>query len=181
MTLKNAAALLLPGLLAGGVYAGLTLPSDGPGEGERPGVGSAMAVPAPEVEFPTVEGGKASLADYGGQVVLLNIWGTWCPPCVREIPHLVEVQREIEPRGGTVVGLAVESGAPEDIHAFWENRLELEPAYPLWMGTNREARRHFEAFGLPNTLIIDRDGVIRKRFLGLVTRDMLLEELEPYL
>jgi thiol-disulfide isomerase/thioredoxin len=181
MTLRNAAALLLPGLLVGGVYAGLMMPSEGPGEGDRPSVGSALSVPAPEVAFSSVEGGTASLAEYEGQVVLLNIWGTWCPPCIREIPHLVEVQREIEPRGGTVVGLAVDSGAPEDIHAFWEDRLELEPAYPLWMATNREARRYFEAFGLPNTLIIDREGMIRKRFLGLVTREMLLGELEPYL
>lgn len=104
-----------------------------------------------------------------------------CPPCIREIPHLVEVQAEIAPRGGTVIGLAVDSGTPDVIHAFWRDRLELEPAYPLWMGTNREARRHFEAFGLPNTLIIDRDGIIRERFLGMVTREMLLEELEGYL
>lgn len=139
------------------------------------------ALAAPEVEFSTIGGTEASLADYRGTVVLLNIWGTWCPPCVREIPHLVEVQEEIGPRGGTVIGLAVESGTPEDIRRFWADRLELEPAYPLWMGTNREARRHFEAFGLPNTLIIDGDGIIRERFLGLVTRDMLLEAVEPYL
>lgn len=139
------------------------------------------AVPAPEVEFRTLEGTPASLEEYRGQVVLLNLWGTWCPPCVREIPHLVEVQERIEPRGGTVIGLAVDSGTSQEILAFWEDRLELEPTYPLWTGTNREARRHFDAFGLPNTLIIDREGFIRDRFLGLVTREMLLEALEAYL
>jgi len=181
MTLKNAAALVLPGLLVVAVYAGVAWSSDDREGAEGPETGSSLAVPAPEVRFSTLAGGEDSLAEYRGQVVLLNIWGTWCPPCVREIPHLVEVQREIEPRGGTVIGLAVDSGSPEDIHAFWQDRLELEPVYPLWMGTNREARRHFDAFGLPNTLIIDRDGIIRERFLGLVTREMLLKELEPYL
>ena len=181
MTLKNAAALVLPGLLVVAVYMGFGQSSDGLEGGESPGAGNSLAVPAPEVGFPTLTGGEDSLAGYRGQVVLLNIWGTWCPPCVREIPHLVEVQEEVGPRGGTVIGLAVESGTPEDIRRFWADRLELEPAYPLWMGTNREARRHFEAFGLPNTLIIDRDGIIRERFLGLVTRDMLLEAVEPYL
>jgi len=181
MTLKNAAALVLPGLLVVAVYMGFAQSSDGLEGGESPGAGSSLAVPAPEVGFPTLTGGEDSLAEYRGQVVLLNIWGTWCPPCVREIPHLVEVQQEIEPRGGTVIGLAVDSGSSEDIRAFWQDRIELDPAYPIWMGTNREARRHFEAFGLPNTLIIDRDGIIRERFLGLVTREMLREALEPYL
>ncbi len=143
-------------------------------------IGEPVAA-APQVEFETIRGTRESLADYRGQVVLLNIWGTWCPPCVREIPHLVEVQEVIGPRGGTVIGLAVESGSAGDIQRFWTERLELEPAYPLWMGRNRDAQRHFEAFGLPNTLIIDRDGLIRARFLGMVTRELLLEEVEPYL
>ena len=57
----------------------------------------------------------------------------------------------------------------------------LEGAWVAAANLSPYARRHFDAFGLPNTLIIDRDGVIRERFLGLVTRDLLLEELEPYL
>lgn len=181
MTLKNAAALSLPGLLVVAAYAGFAWSSDDPAWAEGSGTGGSLAAPAPDVAFSTLAGAEDSLAGYRGQVVVLNIWGTWCPPCVHEIPHLVEVQREIEPRGGTVIGLAVDSGSSEDIHAFWEDRIELEPAYPIWLGTNREARRHFDAFGLPNTLIIDRDGIIRERFLGLVTREVLLEELEPYL
>jgi len=181
MTLKNAAALSMPALLVVGAYAGFAWFSDGAVGAERSGTGSSLAAPAPEVEFSTLAGAEGSLAEYRGQVIVLNIWATWCPPCVHEIPHLVEVQQEIEPRGGTVIGLAVDSGSSEDIHAFWEDRIELDPAYPIWLGTNREARRHFQAYGLPNTLIIDRDGIIRERFLGLVTREVLLEGLEPYL
>ncbi len=138
-------------------------------------------VQAPDTGFRTVEGTTRSLADYRERVVILNIWGTWCPPCIREIPHLVEVQRVIEPRGGTVIGLAVDSGSSQEVLSFWADRLELDPAYPLWLGTNRQARSLFEAFGLPNTLIIDGDGMIRERFLGLVTRETLLERVEPYL
>lgn len=137
--------------------------------------------PAPEAEFETTDGTTESLQDYRGQVVVFNIWGTWCPPCVREIPHLVEVQQAIESRGGTVIGLAVASGSAEEIHAFWRDRLELEPAYPLWIGTQQQARGLFEAYGLPNTLIIDRDGLIRERFLGMVTHGMLMDALQPLL
>jgi thiol-disulfide isomerase/thioredoxin len=167
------------------VLVGVRIALAGPeGTSDHPHASETMdpaATPAPDVRFTTLEGEEASLADYRDMVILLNIWGTWCPPCIEEIPHLVGVQKVIEPRGATVIGLAVDSGSSDDIHAFWQDRLNLDPAYPLWMGTNRTVRRHFQAFGLPNTLIIDGDGVIRERFLGLMTRDMLLEALEPYL
>lgn len=181
MTPRNAGAVLLGGLVLVGLYLLTVSPLSPSPSDDSEHAAAASAVPAPEVEFETLEGAWASLAEHRGQVVLLNLWGTWCPPCVKEIPHLVEVQQAIEPLGGTVIGLAVDSGSPDEIRAFWRDRLGLEPAYPLWMGTNREARRHFEAFGLPNTLVIDRDGLIRERFLGAVTRETLLEALDAYL
>jgi thiol-disulfide isomerase/thioredoxin len=171
---------LLVGILLLGAYLGFARSGPVLGEGDA-GAGDPPAPLASDQAFPTVTGDEASLPDYRGQVVVLNIWGTWCPPCIREIPHLVEVQEAILPRGGTVVGLAVDSGSPEAIDRFWRDRLELEPAYPLWLGTNLEAREHFDAFGLPNTLIIDREGRVQERFLGLVTRNALLEVLEAYL
>ncbi len=181
------AGILLVGLYLAFVH-GAASPGDPSGQaagheaGERDGTPTAPAAPlASSQAFPTVEGGEASLADLRGQVVLLNLWGTWCPPCIREIPHLVEVQEAIAPRGGIVVGLAVDSGSSDDIRAFWRDRLELDPSYPIWMGSNREARQHFDAFGLPNTLVIDREGRIQERFLGLMTRDALLDVLEAYL
>jgi thiol-disulfide isomerase/thioredoxin len=177
---RRTGALLAGALLLGGAYA-YAANEDPAAAGDGATASAPAAVPAPDMAFETLRGARASLSDYRGQVVLLNIWGTWCPPCIREIPHLVQVQAAIEPRGGTVIGLAVDSGSPDAIDAFWRDRLELEPAYPIWMGTNRDARRHFDAFGLPNTLIIDRDGMIRERFLGLVTRELLLEALETYL
>jgi thiol-disulfide isomerase/thioredoxin len=181
MTPRNAAAVLVGGVALVGLYL-LTVSSLSPSPSDDMRHASApRAVPAPEVAFETLEGVRASLTEHRGQVVLLNLWGTWCPPCVTEIPHLVEVHQAIEPLGGTVIGLAVDSGSPEEIRGFWRDRLELEPAYPLWMGTNREARRHFEAFGLPHTLVIDRDGLVRERFLGVVTREILLKAVDAYL
>ncbi|MEE9576871.1 MAG: TlpA disulfide reductase family protein, partial [Gemmatimonadota bacterium] len=62
-----------------------------------------IEVEAPVAEFATLDGGTASLADYRGQVVILNMWGTWCPPCRREIPELVHLQEALIGRGATVV------------------------------------------------------------------------------
>ncbi|MEE9471148.1 MAG: TlpA disulfide reductase family protein, partial [Gemmatimonadota bacterium] len=88
-----------------------------------------LSIPAPEAEFRTLEGKKASLADYRGQVVILNLWGTWCPPCRREIPELVELQAQLEERGATVVSIAVDSGAEESIRSFAS---EFGIDYPIW-------------------------------------------------
>lgn len=174
--------LLIPVLIvvlagtAGALYVGVGAgeEEDGPGAAGR----GSLAIPADVVEFPTLEGDTASLVDYRGRVVLLNLWGTWCPPCRREIPDLVEVQEEIEPRGGTIVGLAVDSGSPAEIRAFAE-RYEIN--YPIWRSSGRRVMEHYRAMGYPTTLLIDREGVIRERWTGAQTAEKLLAALEPYL
>ena len=174
LLIVSALVLLVAG--AAGVWVGVDA-----GEEDRardPADGATLAIPADVVEFPTLEGDTASLADYRGRVVLLNLWGTWCPPCRREIPDLVELQERIEPRGGTVVGLAVDSGSPSEIRDFAE-RFGIN--YPIWRSDGRRVMEHYRAMGYPTTLLIDRRGVIRERFVGVQTADELLAALEPYL
>lgn len=174
---------------AGGLYLGLVGDGSFLGAGDAPRGAAvraaedwrhedSLAIPASTAGFPTLQGDTASLAEYGGRVVVLNLWGTWCPPCRREVPHLVDLQSEIEPRGGTVVGLAVESGSPEDVSDFVE-RYSMN--YPIWLSSTREVVRHFDATGFPTTLIVDRGGVIRERFLGPQSKERLLAAVEPLL
>lgn len=170
-------------LLAGGaaLYVGVgadggpDVPSsDEPSAAER----GSLADPAAVVDFATLEGDTTSLADYRGQVVLLNLWGTWCAPCRREIPDLVEVQAEIESRGGTIIGLAVDSGSPSEIRSFAEN---FGINYPIWHGAGERVVEHYRVMGYPTTLLIDREGVIRERYSGVQTSESLLADMEPYL
>lgn len=170
-------------LVASGFYVGLTTadPADGgPGidAAARSGPEDGLSVEASEVPFATPDGDSASLADYRGRVVVLNLWGTWCPPCRREIPDLVELQRRLEGEDATVVGLAVDSGTPEEVMDFAR---EFGVNYPIWLGDSRTVVREYEALGFPTTFIIDRDGVLRKRYLGPQTADALMEDLAPYL
>lgn len=168
-----------------GIYLGLITGDGGsePAGASRPArasgeAGGRLSIPADVVDFPTLEGDTASLADYRGQVVLLNLWGTWCPPCRREIPDLVDLQERIEPRGATVVGLAVDSGSPPEIREFVD-RFGMN--YPIWYGRGQKVISHYRAMGFPTTLLIDRSGVIRKRYLGPQTAESLMEDLEPML
>lgn len=178
MRRKLLAALAILALAAGaGLYLGL---GAGDGSGDRPDDGGrgSLAIPAAVVDFPTLDGDTASLADYRGQVVVLNLWGTWCAPCRREVPDLVDLQDSIASRGAVVVGLAVDSGSPAEIRDFAE-RYGID--YPIWRSDSRRVIRHYRARGYPTTLLIDRDGVIRERYLGAQTTGELLAELRPYL
>ncbi len=144
--------------------------------------GTMAAERAPGASFATLEeGSRASLEDFRGQVVVLNLWAVWCSPCIIEIPHLVRLQPELEAVDATVIGLAVDSGSAQAIRRFWTHRLEIEPVYPLWKTTVAEAGELFGARTYPTTLIIDREGRIREHLLGLQSREDLLEAVDPYL
>lgn len=124
-----------------------------------------------QVEFDTVDGGQASLSDYHGQVVILNLWAVWCSPCLMEIPHLVALQDELDAADATVIGLAIDSGSASAIARFWQRRLDMTPNFPLWMGTAAQAREHFGARIFPTTLIIDRQGQLSQTLVGLQAVD----------
>lgn len=140
------------------------------------GTGSAA-----DAAFESTDGQAVSLADYRGQVVVLNLWAIWCGPCIAEIPELVELQRRIESRGATVIGLAVDSGKAEQVLGFWHRRLDLEPSYPLWLTSMARAEKDFGATTIPLTLLIDRDGVVRERMLGAHDAETFLDKLQPLL
>lgn len=174
---------LLLGLAGAGLYLGLATGPDvgadgGPAGSEAASGPGSLAIPAATVPFRTLEGDTVTLEALRGRAVVLNLWGTWCPPCREEIPELVELQERIGPRGGTVVGLAVDSGTPEEIREFLDG---FGVDYPIWRGSTQTVVEHYEAVGFPTTLIIDRDGIIRERYLGPQSADRLLEGVEPFL
>ena len=171
-----AAALFLG---AGGLLVAFLGGSSGTAGGAAENPSSAwLEMPAPEAEFATLDGGRASLAAYRGRVVVLNLWGTWCPPCRREIPELVELQTELEARNATVVSIAVDSGSETSIRSFAE---EFGIDYPIWLSSTDDVVRHFKAIGFPYTLLIDRAGMIRKQYLGPQTQETLLADAEAWL
>ncbi len=142
----------------------------------RAAVSEWLAIPSPpDAEFETLDGGSKRLADYRGQIVLLNFWGTWCPPCIHEIPELVQLQPILEEMGGTILGPAVDSGSSEAIQEFAD---EFAINYPIFKSNTNQAVGKFAAAGYPYTLLIDREGVIRKTYLGPQTLRILLADVQ---
>ena len=136
------------------------------------------AKPAPDQAFPTLDGGEASLPDLRGNVVVANLWGTWCLPCRDELPELVELAHAYADRPVVILGLAVESGDPEEIRAFLA---DFGADYPNWLLGMDDAVATFAAVGFPTTVIVDPDGWIRKELLGPQTLATLSEEIDALL
>lgn len=173
------AAVLIVTALGLGYLVGAGLQDDRavPGKDGTQGLDPApvwLEIPVPDVEFRTAEGGVGRLSDYAGQIVLLNFWGTWCPPCLVEIPHLIEVQEVLADLGGTIIGPAVGSGSGEAVLRFGRDR---GINYPLWLSDYDTAVGRFGAAGYPFTLLIDEEGVIRRQYLGPQTARTLLRDI----
>lgn len=133
---------------------------------------------APSTTFGTVEGGTASISDLRGSVLIVNFWGTWCVPCRREIPELVELHEAYADRDVEIVGIAVDSGEAEDIRLF-ADRYGVQ--YRLWITDMATALEDFQAVGYPFTLVIDQEGRIVNTFYGPQTIESLSAEIDALL
>ena len=136
------------------------------GEGGRETEEAGPTVPA--LDAVTLAGDSVVLADLRGEVVLLNVWATWCVPCRKEAP---ELQALHEARGDSlhVIGVTVDNrGAEEQIRAFID---EYGMTYDIWWDPDGSAIEVFGAAGVPLTVLIDREGRIVWRHLGMFRAD----------
>ena len=134
--------------------------------------------PAPELELPLLGGnGSGSLADYRGQVVVLNFWASWCEPCKEESPLLERWHRRLRDRGGTVLGVDM-----LDITARAEDFIEeYELSYPMLKDKDGEGIETFGVVQYPETFSIDRQGRIAAVERGPVDEEWMRANVAPLL
>ncbi len=135
---------------------------------------------APELEMATLDGGRLALSDLRGKLVLVNFWATWCAPCLKEIPLLVEAQDRYASRGLQILGPAMDN--PEQVRAML-GRLRIQ--YPILIG-ERAVSRAMDALGdtlgaLPFSVLISADGQVIQRKHGEYQRAELAELIEAHL
>ena len=118
----------------------------------------------PETRFTAADGTGRRLADYAGQGVVLNLWATWCPPCVAEMPALDALARELRAARVAVLALSSDRGGAAVVERFYRERGIRELA--VLLDPRGEATRGLGARGLPTTLVIDRKGRERLRVEG---------------
>jgi cytochrome c-type biogenesis protein len=132
-------------------------------------VGNSSFAPAPDVEFEALDGQSVRLSSLRGRVVLLNFWATWCLPCRAEIPEFNILQRDLESKGLSVVGVSVSPvDTAESIRSFQK---DIKQDYTVLRGAEEIGSRFGNGPGLPVTYIIDREGRIRQKFIGPQTRE----------
>jgi cytochrome c biogenesis protein CcmG, thiol:disulfide interchange protein DsbE len=105
---------------------------------------------------------KITLSQYRGQVVVLNFWATWCPPCVEEIPSLVEMQKRMKSKGVTVIAVSVDV----DENAYKQFVKDHNVNLLTVRDPNQKSNQLYGTFKFPETYVIDRKGIMRRKFIG---------------
>ncbi len=109
-----------------------------------------------------IHGRKVCLDDFQGKVLLIDFWASWCEPCKREMPAYEELQQRYAAQGLVVLGIGL---AMENAATMEEFARKLNVHYTLLVGSP-EVEKRFGILGIPTTILLDRNGIIRKRVVG---------------
>ena len=162
------AALLFAVLIAPALAAAQTVRSGGEGP-LREFTRTVPPRPVPDFAFADKAGRSLSIADFRGQVVLLNVWATWCAPCVKELPALDRLQGKLSFDKARVVALSIDRGGLASVLPFYERlairdlAIHVDPPAKVWTALSVKA--------LPLTLLIDPQGREVGRVEGAVEWD----------
>jgi len=119
----------------------------------------AIGQPAPDFTLNTPEGTPFSLSSLKGQVVVIDFWASWCGPCRRENPHMVELYKELNPKGVEFFGVSLDEKKENWLKAIEDDKLTWKHASDL-KGWKSAAAKLYGINGIPATVLIDQNGVI---------------------
>ncbi|MFE7330192.1 TlpA family protein disulfide reductase [Streptomyces sp. NPDC057565] len=143
-------------------------------EGERKSVGP--------IKGETLQGKHLDVADFQGKIVVINAWGSWCPPCRAEAPYFNKIAKEMKAKGVEFVGINVRDGSKSLSKAFED---DFDMAYPsLYDPTGKLLLSGFpkgtvNLQSIPSTVILDRNGKIAARALGSIDDNKLHKMIDP--
>ncbi|MCZ7624558.1 MAG: thiol-disulfide oxidoreductase [Candidatus Methylomirabilota bacterium] len=119
---------------------------------------------APDFTLKTLEGNTVRLSEFRGKkVVLINFWATWCPPCRLEMPTMQQIYTEYRDKGFEILAVNIEADAKQEISDFVK---ELRLTFPILLDPDMKVLRKFRVIGLPVSILIDRQGIIRAKEIG---------------
>jgi len=118
---------------------------------------------APSFTLQDLNGKTVSLSDFKGKVVVLDFWATWCPPCVKEIPHFIELHEQYKDKGFAIVGISVDRGGISVVKSFVQ---KYRVNYPILMTDGQVDKAYGGIPSIPTTFVIDSAGNIRQKYVG---------------
>ena len=123
----------------------------------------AKGLPAPNFSLPDLDGKMVSLSDYRGKVVLLNIWATWCPPCVEEMPSMEKLYQELQGEGLEILAVSIDESGAQDVLPFMQKH---KLSFPALTDTKGTIKSLYQTTGVPESFIIDKDGILVEKVIG---------------
>lgn len=139
----------------------------GCGPGDRPGAMAVVGQPAPTFTLTDLHGKNWRLADLQGKVVFLNFWATWCQPCLQEMPSMAALNRKMPADAFQMITI-LHNDRPE-IAGNLAQKMGL--TFPVLVDANSIAARQYGLTGVPETYIIDPQGILREKFIGPLNWD----------
>jgi peroxiredoxin len=134
----------------------------------------AVGAEAPDFALVDMQGNKHQLSDYRGQGVFLNFWGTWCPPCKKEMPYINNQYHQYKDKGVQV--LTVDIQESELAVNQFADRLKLD--FPIMIDTDKEVMNTYGIDPLPATFLIDKNGKVVNYYTGALTEEKVREFME---
>lgn len=171
-----------PGLPVGGNSKSGAIPSDaafvslasqGIELGAAGGAAPKIGEPAPDFTLLDLDGNVVHLSDFRGKTVVMNAWATWCPPCRKEFPELVDLYEANKERGLIVLGLNLQEPR-EQVRRFAE---DYGATFPIVIDVDGDVVSQYRLLGLPTTWFIDSEGVLRAQQVGVLTDKIIAEKL----
>ena len=142
------------------------------------GSSSAGFKEAPDFTLADINGNKKMLSDYKGRVVILDFWATWCPPCRAEVPHFIALYNEYREKGLEIIGVTLDHNAEEVARSFAE---ENGINYTVLLGDRQVSDLYGGIMSIPTTFVIDKDGLIRKKYLGYQDKEVFEKDIKELL
>lgn len=133
---------------------------------------------APDFSLQDINGKTIRLSDYGGKVVILNFFATWCPPCREEIPDFIELVNTTDKERFAIVGISVEKGDEGIVRKFAAAK---KISYPVLVDDGFVSKTYGPIGSIPTTFIIDRNGNIVEKIIGSRTKTEFADKIKPLL
>jgi len=122
-------------------------------------------LPAPDFTFPGLDGKMVSLADYRGKVVLVNIWATWCKPCVDEMPSMEKLYRNFKGQDFEILAVSIDAPGLKAVAPFMK---KYNLTFPALIDSEGAIKTVYGITGVPESFIIDKQGILIKKIVGPV-------------
>ncbi len=153
-----------------------TVPSEN-NKSNAPAVKSETSEMAPNFNLTSTNGKSIQLSDYRGKVVIVDFWATWCPPCRKGIPDLIDIQKEFKSQV-VVIGISLDQDTKSEVIPFMK---KYGINYPVVYGDNKVVSDYGSINAIPTSFVIGKDGKIVDKHIGLVPKTAFVQKIRDIL